>query len=255
MATARDIISLAFREANYSATSTVLTNEEQTEGLALLQGIVSTFSGAVTNIRLAPWFIPSVQKSSTVAANYPALSGEREPQNINNPPACARLVMRNTDDVRVYLQYQPQPGAVMEYVDAGHAGTVTLDGNGSFFGLSGSNTEEVIDAVDSGGRNPPRRWHYRPDYAAWQELTPLGLASDMPYPLGFDDYFVTALAMRLSPRFGSEPRQVTVLRYQQMVSHISNQWGQSKEVLAGELPARSLTSWDSQWVSDRGIAG
>jgi len=248
MALASEVISFAYREANFNTVSGVPTTVEFAEGLTLLQPIVNALPGMVTNIRMKPWFIPAPQKVSAIAADYPAYSSDAlAPQNIYNPPSNRRLMMRNTEDVDVFFQYQPQPGAIMEYVDTGHEGIVTLNGNASFFGLTGSNESVVINPEGAGGRNAPRRWHYRADFGGWQELTTLALTSTIPYPVEFDDYFITALAVRLSPRFGSEPRQVTILRFQQMEAYIRDQWLQAEEVLSGAHAQPTLQNWNDSY--------
>jgi len=248
MALVSDVIRFAYREANFNTVSGVPTALEYAEGLSLLQPIVNSLPGMVTGIRMKPWFIPAPQKVSPIAADYPAMSSSAlAPQNIFNPPSNRRLMMRNTEDVEVFFQYQPQPGAVMEYVDTGHEGIVTLNGNASFFGLVGSNESVVIDPDSGGGRNLPRRWHFRADFGGWQELTTLALTSTIPYPVEFDDYFITALAIRLSPRFGSEPRQVTILRFQTMEAYIRDQWLQSEEVLSGVHAQGTRQSWNDTY--------
>jgi len=248
MALASEIINLAYREANFRTVDSEPTPTEFSEGLTLLKPLVSNLPGMVTGIRLRPWFVPTPQKTGAVAAQYPALSSETSPPlNIKYPPSNSRLMLRDPDDIAIFFQYQPQAGAVMEYVDTGHAGIVTLDGNGSFFGLTGSTEAVVIDPAAGGGRNPPRRWHYRADYGAWQELRPLTLTSLLPYPEEFDDYFISALAIRLSPRFGSEPRQITLMRFQQMESHIGRQWIQSEDVLAGVHSEPTLQAYSDTW--------
>lgn len=234
MTLASEIITRAFREANYKNTIGTLTAEESSEGLALLQSIVDSLAGLVVGTKLTPWFYPDPQRTGNVAARYPATPGDYAiPSDQTYPPANVRLVMRNQDPVTLYFQYAPDDGALMEYVDAGHEGDVTLEGNGALIGLTGSNENIEITALYPAGRNTPRRWVYRGDYASWVEITTLAQTSTIPFPTALDDYFVTALAIRLSPRFGSEPRQITLMRYKEMQTFIRLQYLQSKEVVVG----------------------
>ena len=245
MTTARDLITLAFREANFNNSVGALSAEELSEGLILLQSTVDSLFGLVVGTKLTPWYIPFPQRVSSVAANAPAYPGEKSLSQHGDetlPPANTRLMFRNTDaPATVFLQYQPDDGAVLEYVDVGHTENVILNANGALFGLEGSVDEIIIEAVFPAGRNPPRRWAYRGDYGSWLALTDIGLDTVFPFPRAFDDYFVMFLAIRLSPRFGSEPRQVTVLRFQQMEGFIRNSYLQSKEQMS-RIPGGSLTS-------------
>lgn len=247
MATARSIITLAYREANYKNTLGTPTTEEYTEGLTLLQSIVDSLFGMVVGTKLTPWYVPRPQKTGSVAANYPAYPGDaglESPHGIEYPPANSRLMMKNVDgEQTIYFQYQPEDGAVMEYVDVGHEEDVILDANGALFGLTGSNDSVTITATFPAGRNTPRRWLYRGDYGSWLEMTSMGLDDTLAFPTMFDDYFVTALAIRLSPRFGTEPRQITVMRYQQMDQFIRLQYLQSKEQLVGNAGVPSQQNY------------
>ena len=237
MATASEIITLAYREANFKNSIGAPTTEEFTEGLTLLQSIVDSLFGLVVGTKLKPWYIPRPQRTSSIAANFPASPGDAFSNgryDVNNPPSNSRLMMKNVDsDVTVFFQYQPEDGAVMEYIDVGHEMDVTFDANGALFDIAGSNEVVLIPATYPTGRNTPRRWVYRGDYGSWLEITNLKLTSTLPFPEAFMDYFVTALAIRLSPRFGSEPRQVTLLRFQQMDTFIKHQYRQSAEALVG----------------------
>lgn len=246
MATANEVITLAYREANFKNSVGVLTAEESAEGLTLLQSIVDSFFGLVVGTKLLPWFVPRPQKTAGTAANYPALPGDYSVVSAQAealPPSNVRLMMKNLAPVTVWFQYQPEDGAVVEYVDTGHEADVTLDANGALFGLTGSTETVGITALFPTGRNTPRRWVYRADYGSWLEITALGLTSVVPFPSAFDDYFVTALAVRLSPRFGADPRQITLLRFQQMEVFLRNQYLQSKEVLVGTGGIPSLQSY------------
>jgi hypothetical protein len=44
---------------------------------------------------------------------------------------------------------------------------------------------------------------YRADTGNWVRITELIAADEMPFPIEFDDYFVTRLAMRLNPQHGA----------------------------------------------------
>lgn len=250
MTTAREIIQLGYREANFTAQQGVLTSDELSEGLTILQGVQDSLAGLVTGIRLTPWYVPSPQRTGARSAEYPAAYGEADvsAEQQKFPPANARLLMRNTDDRTIWFQFQPEDGAVMEYADVGHTGTVTLDANGALFGLSG--TDKTVAIQPDVTRNEPRRWLYRMDYGAWLEVVPLTLDDEIPFPSAYNDYFITLMAIRLSPRFGAEPRQATTLRYREMMTFIRAQWMQSAPQVSADLGVPSVQVWDDQGAHD-----
>lgn len=254
MALASEVITLAYREANFKNSIGTPTTEEFTEGLVLLQSIVDSLFGSVVGTKLKSWYIPRPQKTALEAANYPAAPGDAYSAGnsaLRTPPSNVRLMMKNvTEDERVFFQYQPDDGAVVEYVDVGHEMDVVLDANGALFGLSGSVEEVIIPPLFPAGRNPPRKWLYRADYGAWLEITNLALTTPMPFPDAFLDYFVTALAIRLSPRFGAEPRQVTLLRFRQMATFVKQQYQQLSEVVVGNAGIPTLQAFDHSGLGD-----
>lgn len=236
MTLASDIITAAFRESNYVAVGVTPDGDEVTEALVLLQSLMGSMFALVVGTKLKQWFVPTPQKTHARAANFPADPGDAgvlSPNNVETPPANVRLTMKNTAAQTIYFQYQPQDGALMEYVDAGHTADVTLDANGQLFGLTGGDTTVVLTSDFPTNRNATRRWVYRADIASWVEITTLALADAMPFPVWFDDYFVTELAMRLSPRSGGEPRNITLQRNRDMRVFIRGEYEQMGIVITG----------------------
>lgn len=252
MATAREIIRLGYREANFKTSLGDPTDEEFAEGLTLLQGVVDSVMGTVVGTRLHPWYVPYPQRTGSRAANYPARPADQGPRTQDQPypPVNVRLLVASAEDRTIYLQAHPEDGAVVEYVDVGHGGDITLDANGALFGLTGSNETVEILGTYPAGRNPPRRWIYRMDYGAWLEVTTLGLDSELPFPRAYDDFFVTFMAVRLAPRFGQEPRQATVARYREMEAFIKAQWVQTSPQVSQHLGIPTEQSWNPYDTTD-----
>lgn len=249
MTLASSIITAAFRESNYTAVGADPTADEQGEALVLLQSIMGSMFALVIGTKLKQWFIPQPMKNNSRAANYPAAPGDAgilPPNNVDSPPANVRLTMKNTATQTVYFQYQPQDGALMEYVDVGHTADVILDANGQLFGETGGTTTITMTSDFPTNRNPTRRWVYRGDIGSWVEITSLTLTSEMPFPVWFDDYFVTELAMRLAPREGGEPRQITLMRNNDMKVFLRGEYEQMGIVIVGSPVGRhSEQAWDS----------
>lgn len=249
MATASEIITSAYREANHRAIgdSTPTTNE-LSEALVLLQALSDSLFPLVVGTKIQSWWVPWPQKNAARAANYPQAPGDsgiQAPNAVENPPANVRLMMKNTSAKRIYFQYQPDDGAIMDYVDVGHTATVTLDANGALFGLTGSDTEVEITSDFPTNRNPHRRWIYRADAGSWVEVEALALENDLPYPSWFDDYFITALTVRLSPRFGADPRAATLMRLKDMTVFLRGMYHQMGIAIIG-TPGGALSEQSYQ---------
>ena len=238
------IIADAYRESNFTAQGGVLTADEQTEGLSLLQGLVDSFFGTVVGTRPKPWFIPRPFNTSPTAAAYPATSvdTDRGYRQDSYPPANSRVILRNTAAQTIYFQTMPQDGAMMQIVDAGFTADVTLDANGMFFGVSGTDTTETLTtSVAGGSRVPTKTYVFRGDIASWVPIDDLTYDGQLPFPAEFKDFFVTYLAMRLAPRFGNEPAQITMLRAKEMLSFCRAWYHQSIESVGTGSPSSEQT--------------
>lgn len=234
-----EIISLAYREANYKAVGdSTPTANESTEALALLQALSDSFFGMIVGTKLKSWYLPWPQKTASVAANFPADPGYILPDNPLYPPANVRIMAKNTTAKTVFFQFQPEDGALMEYVDVGHTATLTLDANGALFGLTGGDTTVTFTSDFPTNRNAPKRWIYRADAGSWVEIGTLATDEEMPYPTWFNDYWITALAIRLSPRFGNEPRMVTMKREQDMKVFLRGMYEQMAPAIIGSPVGR-----------------
>lgn len=209
MATAvSEIIRLAFREANFKSIIDNPTAEEQAEAMTLLQGIVDSVFPLLVGTRLTP---VRVAHSTDVGGN-------------------TRMIFSNAASIHVSLPAEPQDGTVVAYVDAGHAGDVILDAGRNFVGQTGVDRKVTISPTYPESRMKGRVWFYRDDITSWVELAPLQAALPLPFPYDFLDFFVTALSIRLSPRFGAEPRQITMVRMAQMEDYIRLLYRQTRDV-------------------------
>lgn len=249
------LITNAYRESNFTGQGATLTTEEQTEGLQLLQSLTDSFFGLIVGTKPKPWFVPYPFNTSPEQGNYPAVPGDaglRDRRDVNYPPPNSRVFLRNAEAHTVYFQYQPEDGALMQIVDAGFTADVTIDGNGMFIGDTGTNKTETIPP-SSPSRLPPRTYVFRGDIASWVQTSDLIYAGENPFPAAFDDYWVTALAMRLAPRFGNMPNEVTMLRNKDMLNFIRGEYRQTEEAVIGDagLPTKqSHTYWAGGYPGD-----
>ncbi len=229
------IITAGYRESNFKGQKQTLTTEEQTEGLELLQSLVDSFFGVIIGTKAKPWWVPHTFHTAPEAANFPAIPGEgilRNNNDVDYPPPNSRVFLRNSAAQTIYFQMKPEDGALYQIVDAGFTADVTLDGNGMFIGDTGVGyTETINPQFGGGGRVTARTYVFRGDIASWVQTTGLSLTNECPFPSAFDDYFITALALRLAPRHGNSPLDVTVLRNKEMLTFIRGEYRQTEEAV------------------------
>lgn len=241
------LIQAGFRESNFVGQSTILADDEQTEGMQLLQSLTLTMPGLILGHKWRNWFIPYPNRTAEKGGDFPARS-DREFTDLrypNYPQTNARVVLRNAAAETLYMPQMPSDGALMQFVDAGFQGDVTLDANGNFFGTSGvATTVTLTTGVAGGNRLPTRTYIYRGDIASWIRLDSLIYNAESAWPAEFDDFWITAMAIRLSPRFGNEPRSATIARYQEMVVFLRGWYRlENQEVLTSADTHNSDQSW------------
>jgi len=241
-----ELITSAYRESNFVSQSTDLTADEQAEGLALLQGLVLSMPGLLLGHKYKPWHLPWPNRTTTKSGDYPAKFDKLyEDRDVQYPPVNSRVVLRNQSPTTLFMREMPADGDLMQFVDAGFTGDVTLDANGQYFGTSGVVTTVTLNtSVDGGNRLPTRTYLYRQDIASWVQIDTLVYAAEMPYPVEFDDFWTTQLAMRLSPRFGNEPRQITMMRNKDMQNFVRGWYRRDPEdVIVGDAGVNTHQNW------------
>lgn len=249
------LIQAAFRESNFIAQGADPTENEQAEGLRLLQSMVSSLAGSVIGTKFKPWHIPFVFNTAPEAKRFPAYAENnyiRPEIDEKYPPNNARVILRNTSTQTIYFQNKPNDGAIMSIVDAGFTADVTLDANGMFFETDGNDRTKVIEPRTT-GRNPKQDYVFREDTASWNLTSNLLYAGEMPYPEQFDDYWITGLALRLSPSFGEKTTQVTMMRFKEMTTFIRGWYRQHEEVVVGDAGGNAEQAfWTGSYRNDEG---
>ena len=188
-----DIIQQAYREPNLIPLGATPSANQQSEGLTRLNVIITS---AVGNEIAEPGFrditLGGDFDQSSIVANY--------------VPDNSRLVLNLSDGgIVVGLHPNPYEGQRVAITDAvGNVGTynVVIDGNGRLI--------EGVEEITLSDDGISRQWMYRADTSNWVRITPITVNDDMPFPAEFDDYFVTMLALRLSPRYGQTLPSETV---------------------------------------------
>jgi hypothetical protein len=116
------------------------------------------------------------------------------------PPINSRLLCLVDSAQTIYMPVNPSPGSRISVVAISTDFTVdaiTLDGNGHL--VDGSSTF-VCDGDDD---TTAYNFWYNDATGDWQRYETIDAAGDeMPFPIEFDDYFITTLAARINPRYG-----------------------------------------------------
>lgn len=249
MTTARDLIEEAYRETNHVGLGSLPDPLEMTEGLRLLQNLFLTMHGLVLGHKYRPWYVPFPTRTAPKGGDFPALFDKSftDSRDVRYPPVASRVIVRSRASETLFMPQMPSDGALVQIVDAGFEGTVTLSGNGAFFGASDIQQEVVIPPRVSGGsRVPTRTYMYRADLAAWVRLDDLQLDVDTPYPDEFDEFWTTSLAFRLTPRHGQEPRSVTIARNREMTLFIRGWYRlENQETLVSDTRFNTTQSYQN----------
>lgn len=259
MTIASVIIQQAYREGNLIPAGQQPTTAEQTEALMLLNNYMLAVFGAAPGEIFTDWPVPAPQRTGTVAANYPQLpypmgldaqvlpapySADLTQTIYNYPPSNSRIVFGSVTDT-AYFPEAPNDGACMSIAqgsgagDGGTAGQIlTLDGNGRT--IEGTNTKTYTAPLTA------RTWMYRADLADWIYVGPLALTDNLYFPSDLDDLWITALAMRLAPRYAKPTAPETVALYKNMMINLRTQYKQAGTTVYGSQAfPRSLQSYAS----------
>jgi hypothetical protein len=227
VSTADELVVAAFREGNLKPISEPITDAEKEEALARLNNIITALFGHDLGEHLRDWAVPPPQRTAPVSAQYPLAPYTADlPSGVwPYPPGNTRLLVSITGNATIYLQQKPNDGARLSYVDVGSTATLTVDANGRLIDDALSIT---LVAADS-----PKTWFYRGDLGEWQALIPLNLGSSSPFPDEFDDLLICRLAMRLSGRYGNEPRSDTINTYKEMLVKLKARYKQPTAEVGG----------------------
>lgn len=194
MTTVTQIITDAFRQSNLLAITASPTTAQQTEALRYLNRIVKSVFGNEAGDPLVAFPIGSdnIERPS----GYPWWN--TVPDNDWFVPKNIRVMLNLDQSVSLYLHPAPDDGTRFAAIDA--SGTlatypVTVYGNGNRIENS------LSISLDTDGFDA--EWFYRADIANWQKYFPLTLVDTFPFPEEFDDFFITMLAIRLNPSYGT----------------------------------------------------
>lgn len=206
MTTAGTIVTRCFRENNLTALGKSPNPAQAAEALDYLNRLIKSMLGTDEGELLLDWNVPYVGTNNARFPLYP--SDPSMPATVyNGPPPNSRLLAAISGPFTVYFQNQPPDGARMALVNVG-SNFVT---NNLILHANGRLIEGAQSVVINTNPTTTLLWLYRADLANWIALTfPLAETDEIPFPDSFDDFWVSLLAVRLSPLYGKEPNGITV---------------------------------------------
>lgn len=230
---ASEIVQAALREGNLIPIGTDPTSAQMTEGMALLNEMLFSFFGNEIGEPLMEWMIPPPQQTSPVVARWPLKLYYPTPPNVavevwQNPPCNVRLMASNTEATTIYLQHLPNDGARVQYVNVGATADLVVNGNGRMV----EGETEVTVAYESATQ---WLWFYRADLGNWILVEELDEDSDSPLPIEFNGLLRCGLAIMLASRYGLDPRQGTLMTYQNQLKKAWARYRQPTPVLGGSM--------------------
>lgn len=238
------IVTDALRESNLIALGVEPKANQADEGLRRLQSLVASVFGSDVGENLEDWPIGLVG----VTEHWPRDWGCWNQNIWRYPRTNTRLLLDALGPQIIYFPTQPDDGSRIMVVPVTMdlvAYPVTLDGNGRLIG----NAQTVIlnDNVTA-----KRTYMYTSDLASWQLVESFDLEDTFPFPLEFDDYFITKLAMRLNPRYGRAMQAESAERMKQMTRQIKARYRQSQNMPADPAVLRLS---DPGWLGRGGRGG
>lgn len=213
------IIKSAYRESNLVDIKATPTPDEEAEGLSRLQALIKSTVGNEAGFALEDW-----TAASTTVITDPsgvALSAAQTSAYFVEPQT--RLMCNLTIATSLALDPFPNDGQRFAVIDvAGNFNTynLTLNGNGRRVNGGASLVLSTDDEI--------REFFFRSDLGDWVEIKTFIVSDQLPFPVDYDDYFITALAMRLNPAHQREISQATSGRFELQQAHISARYQQSR---------------------------
>jgi len=215
-----DIINYAFRQGNLIASGATPTDAQSAEAVFYLNNIVSSVLGNEVGENLVAF--PIGNSGVVRPATYPGWTGT--PDNNWFVPENTRIMLNLDQPIDgLYLYPNPDDGCRFGLIDvAGTLATypVTVYGNGRLIEGATSLTLNV-NSTDT-------EWFYRADTGNWQKVLPLILSDTFPFPVDFDDYFITALAIKLNPSYGTQLDAATTSEFRSSRGQLTARYTQTE---------------------------
>jgi hypothetical protein len=194
MTTVAQIIDDAFRASNLVAVGASPNSIQQGEALRYLSRIVKSVFGneAGEDFVNFPIGRTGIQRPS----GYP-WHGD-DPSGDWYIGENTRLMANLEAPTELFLHPDPDDGSRFAVIDSAQnfdTNPLTIQANGRR--IDGGTS--VL--LNTAGTN--QEWFYRGDLGEWVSYTPLVLTDPFPFPEEFDEFFITMLALRINPSYGT----------------------------------------------------
>lgn len=244
MTTTTQIITDAFRQSNLIAIGVSPTALQQEEALRYLNRLVKSVFGNEAGDPLTS--LPIGRNGIQRPSGYPWW--DTVPDNNWFVPSNTRVMLNLTGEISLWLTPVPNDGDRFGALDSSkNVGTynVTIHGNGS--NIEGSQSVLLnTNGVD-------QTWFFRADLANWMKYAPLVLMDEFPFPEEFDDYFVSMLAMRLNPAYGTKMDEQSAVTLRRSKSQLQARYAQVTPIRSElgliRMPkvAADRDLWSNEW--------
>lgn len=206
------IITGAYRESNILGIGVAPNVDQTNEALERLQSLVASVFGKDVGENLSDWPVGVDNVNTNWPDGYPCWT-------INEwsyPRQNVRLLLNASMAQNIWLPKSPDNGARIRIVVVSqdlNTYPVTIHGNGRL--VEGGDTLLLSDTATA-----PRVLFYDAERADWVRVEPITEDGQFPFPLEFDDYFITRLAMRINPRYGRALMAESGQRLSEMMQQI-----------------------------------
>lgn len=212
-----DIIIAAYRETNIIGLGITPSGDQSEEGLSALNRILASSLGQEAGEEFEPIIVGTnnISRPSGYPYYNPTLISDWFVRDNS------RLLLNLSQATTVALDPNPRDGARFALIDKSDNLSMyplTVLGNGRTIG----GEDSVI--YDTDGAN--YEYMYRADLGDWVLSAPLIQEDLWPFPIDFDDMFITALSFRLNPRYQLPADGQTVAAYKRSVRQFKARYRQ-----------------------------
>ena len=232
MTTVRTLIEDALREGGILALGESAEAAIATEGLRRLNVLFRSLLGNELGDNLVnmSYGANGLTNSFGVADNRDSfVDSTYVPTNTN-------LLVNLAQTKTIYLDPNPKDGARFAVVDvSGNFDTIPFTINGNGRTIEGSASVTMSTAGET------REWFFRADLGDWVKVMDLDFGDESPFPMQFDDFLTTSLALRLNPRYGQSLNPETLAVLTRARSQFRSKYRQ-ETVVSSELGITKLPS-------------
>jgi hypothetical protein len=231
MTTTLEIMTSGMRESNLIGIGEALTALQIAEALPRLQSLVSSVFGKDVGENFVDWPIGK----ENVSMAWPNGLNAWTQREWSYPRTNSRLLLNSIAAQTIYLPKNPDDGsriAVVRISQELATHPVILDGNGRL-------VENAISLALNDNLTAARTLMYEALTGNWIRVTDLTEGGEFPFPVEFDDFFITKLAMRLNPRYGRAVAAESGARLNEMLGQLKARYRQKQDMPADSAVLRT----------------